>query len=364
MRIKIYLSFIMLVLTLGGLKVHGTLIPMTDRNVAVGLSPYNWVWENEGISSTVSGASLTVKFKGTRKVALLVSTDHLVFSAPQRYPIIAWTVNGGKVILHQLVAGESMILLSEGVPDPLIDLYIHGMSPFENRYQGDLPVNSVKLNSFFIDDGGSTVRAKLSKRIWLTIGDSILAGDGAALNEDDGRPDDNRWASSDDPRASYGYLLAGHFGYRESRLAWGGYDWGGGMAGLPALENLIDSATSTISRLYRGKLMPVPDVVMINLGENGAPAAKDVVDALTKLRSRVKKGTRIIVMVPVSGRAGSPVTQAFQVYKKSSDDTHAYLVDLGRIAFATCDGQHPTAIAHQTIFRAAIAHFEPICTTK
>jgi lysophospholipase L1-like esterase len=99
---------------------------------------------------------------------------------------------------------------------------------------------------------------------------------------------------------------------------------------------------------------------MINLGENGAPAENDVTDALIKLRSRVSVNTKIVVMVPVSGKARSQVTTAFNAYKSSSNDPRAYLVDLGSITFATCDGCHPTAAGHRTIYAAAVPAFDEI----
>ncbi|MCX6225795.1 MAG: alpha/beta hydrolase fold domain-containing protein, partial [Bacteroidia bacterium] len=303
--------------------LFATVIPVTDRNILAGLSPYNWV-RKDG----------------------------------------SWTVNGGQVRTHQLMAGEKSILLSPDVQDPVIDLYIKGMSPFEDRYNDDLPPNSVKFSGFIVDEGGSTVKIKLPRKVWLTIGDSILSGDGAALADGQGRPADDLWAASDEARASYGYLLAKHFGYRESRLAFGGYDWGGGMAGMPSLNVLIDSATSTVSRLQGDKLIPAPGVVLINLGENGAPAKEHVISALTKLRSRATKEAKIIVMIPVSGCARARVTEAFNDYQSSSGDGCIYLVDLGFFGFETGDGQHPTAAGHETVYKAALPAFEAIMQGK
>lgn len=359
MTIRALLTSI-LILILQFNDLSGKIIAVTDRNISAGLSPYNWVCRDGYVSSSVCGASVIVKFKGTSQVALQVSTGHMIFESPNRFPIIAWTVNGGAVQTHQLRAGEVSVKLSDGIADPLIDLYIKGLSPFEDRYSGNLPPNALKIAGFMVDEGGSAEKATSGGKHWLTIGDSILSGDGAALETDQGRPADDLWAASDDSRASYGHLLARYFGFSESRLAFGGYDWGGGMAGVPALRTLIDSITSTSGRIKEGKLDPIPDVVMINLGENGAPAEKDVTDALMKLRSRVSTGTKIIIMVPVSGRARSAVTKAFNAYQSASADKSIYLVDLGFFGFATCDGQHPSASGHKTIYKAALPAFEAI----
>ena len=335
-------------------------IPVTDPNLRDGLSPYNWVCKADSISSTVNGASIHLKFKHTRQVALQVATDHLTTKVGTRFPVIAWSVNGGAVQSHQLVAKVNEVILCSEIADPQIELYIKGMSPFEDRFVGDIPGNSLKITGFSVDAGGAVVPAEAPTEIWLNIGDSILSGDGAADAKGQGRPPDDTWAASEDGRASYGYLLARHYGYRESRIAYGGYNWGGGIAGIPALETLIDQTTSTISRLVEGKLKPVPAVVMVNLGENGKPVEEDVVRALLKLRSRVAETTKILVMIPVSGKAGTEVKQAFERYQNSTKDENCLLVDLGKSEFDTCDGQHPTAAGHRTITDLALPWIDKI----
>lgn len=342
------------------IMVWGALIPATDTNFLNSLTLNDWAVKSGSVNSAVCGASFTLGFKDTQNVALQVDNSQLSGVTASRYPIIAWTVNGGSLQTHQLLSGETSVPLVSGVTNPIIDFYIRGMSPFEDRYDGDVPVNSVKITGFTVDSGGSTFSVVLPNKIWLNIGDSIMSGDEALYAAGQGRPADDLWAASDDGRASYGYLLARHYGYREERLAYGGYDWGGGLANVPALATLIDQKTSTITRLNGGKLDPMPDVVLINLGENGAPSTFDVTNALYKLRRRIDAATRVIVMIPVAGTARAQVTSAFNTYTNSSADTNAFLVDLGSISFATGDGQHPTAQGHQTIYHDALPYFDPI----
>ena len=345
---------------LTGANLFATEIPVTDANILGGLTLNDWVCQPDFIGSSVAGASLTVGFNGTRQVALLVDNRQLSNSAPARYPIIAWSVNGGPYQSHQLAAADSTVVLASDATNPVIDLYIKGMSPFEDRYDGDVPPNSVRITGFSIDSGGPTIPAAPAGKVWLNIGDSIMSGDEAMYTAGHGRPPDDGWAAASDARASYGYLLARHYGYQETRLAYGGYDWGRGLANVPALAKLIDQKTSTISRLKEGKLNPIPDVVLINLGENGAPALTGVTQALVSLRNRVSPATKVLVMIPVAGTARNEITQAFQSYSRSNADTNAFLVDLGPITFATGDGQHPTAAGHQTIYQAALPFFDPV----
>ncbi len=356
--VRVFALFVGFILT--ATQLSADVIPVTDSNVLNGLTRNNWVLQNDFISTSVGGASLQVAFDGTDQVTLQLDDAHLSGITASRCPIIAWSVNGGPIQTHQLTTAESSIALCSDVPNPEIDLFVKGMSPFENRYSGDVPPNSVKITGFIVDSGGSTREIELPQKVWLNIGDSIMSGDAAAYAAGQGRPADDSWAASDDARASYGYLLAKHFGYREARLAFGGYDWGGGLAGVPSLTTLIDQKTSTISRLKNGLLDPVPEVVLINLGENGAPSSTDVTQALTRLRSRVNPRTKIIVMIPVAGTARVQITQAFSSYTNATPDANAFLVDLGSLNFSTADGQHPTAEGHQTIYQAALPVLESI----
>jgi lysophospholipase L1-like esterase len=335
-------------------------VPVSDANVRAGLSPYNWVETAEAASTAVCGASVRVGFTGTKSVALQMDTSRIELPEPTRYPILAWTVNGGPVQTHQLVAGETSVPLCIDTADPVIDLYVKGMCPWINRFEGDTPPNAFTMTGFMVDDGGTTIAVEQPRGIWLSIGDSITSGDGAAYAEKQGRPKTPLWAESDDGRAAYAWLLAKHFGYRESRLAYGGYNWTGGLAKMPKLATLIDQKTSTVSRLNGDVLQPPPDIVTVNLGTNGKPKVEDVVESLTAVRKRSGPQATLIVMVPFIGWSRAEVTAGLEAYKEVSGDERTHLVDLGQFTFATADGVHPTAAGHQTIFEKLLPAIEPI----
>ncbi len=341
-------------------RLSAAVIPATDAQVQNGLSPYNWAVQGGSVSSSICGASIALKFSGTRRVSLEVDTSRIVTPVLSRYPIIAWSVNGGVQQIHQLAPRETSVLLASEVEDPVIELYIKGMSPYEDRWSGCPPPNAVTVTGFKVDEGGAAMAVDHPREVWLNIGDSIMSGDAAAHAKGQGRPANDAWADSDDGRASYGYLLAQHYGYRESRIAYGGYNWGGGMAGVPALTTLIDQRSAGVSRLTGEVLLPAPSVVLINLGENGIPADRDVTEALGTLRRRVEPATKIIVMLPLSGRGRAEISRAFEAYKAAARDDNAWLIDLGQIMYGTADGQHPTAAGHRAIFEAALPAFDAI----
>ncbi len=330
--------------------MQGAEIPATDARIRAALSHYNWAVRGDAIASSIGGASISVKFSGTRKVALRVDTSAFPGKAASTYPILAWQVNGGAVQTHQLAAGDSSLVLAEGVADPVIELFIKGMSPWEDRWTGDLPPNSVKITGFTVDDGAVAEAVPQPEKIWLNIGDSILAGDAAAYAEGQGRPKRDEWAASDDARASYGWLLARHFGHREARIAFGGYNWGGGLGKVPDLATVIEQRVTS----------PAPAVVLVNLGTNGKPTDEQVIAALRKLRQRCGAATKIFVMIPVSGAARAEVTRAFKTWQTATPDAHAHLIDLGKVTFATADKVHPTTAGHQAIFKAVLPEVERV----
>jgi hypothetical protein len=375
-----------------------TTIPVTDANVRSGLSPYSWIVKDGLLNSSICGASLNVGFKGTKQVSILVASPMTTRKDPLRIPVIAWTVNGGPLQTYEFGLDEKSFVLASGVQDPVIDLYIKGMSPSELRwrtkpyakllpYDPDIALNSLSILGFTVDDGGTTVAAPQPEKVWLNIGDSILSGDGALHTKEQGRM--KAWATSSDAQASYKYLLAKHYGYREARLAFGGYNWNGGMAGVPKLETLIDQHADTLSRLTDELLKPAPAVTLINLGANGLTPEADIVAALNKVRSRIGKQCKLIVMVPTSGTAREVTAQALNDYRRAEKDSQAYLIDLGMTAeqrakfvallgpsnqayltevgkflFSTCDGLHPTAAGHRTIFETALPAFDAILKGK
>ena len=175
-----------------------TTVPITDAHIQAGLSPYNWICTKDFISSSVCGASLSVGFKGTKQVAILVDSAMAARKDPLRIPVIAWSVNGGALQTYQFGLEEKSFVLASGVQDPVIDLYIKGMSPSERRWDTDLPVNSLKILGFKVDDGAVTVPTPPPEKIWLNIGDSIMSGDGALQEEKSGRP--KVWATTGDAR--------------------------------------------------------------------------------------------------------------------------------------------------------------------
>ncbi len=336
-------------------------IAATDSDFLHCLSPLNWIHGPKAVHASVCGASWLGTFSGTSRVFLNVDTTGMIHTSPWRYPILGWSIDGGPVQSHQLVAGETRILLCDRTKNPTIDLHIRGMSPFEDRFTGDVPPNRVTITGFTVEQSCSGIAAPPTKPLWLNIGDSILSGDAAAYALNQGRPPNDLWAGSDDARASYGYLLATHFGYQESRLAFGGYAWTGGLGHNPPLAKLADQLTSTVSRLSAdtGKFSPTPRVVLINLGENGVPPVDAVTSALANIRQRCHADTRILVMIPVSGRGRAEITNAVEIYLQSSADKHTHVIDPGAVNFDSSDGQHPTTTGHRMIYQKVLPLLEP-----
>jgi arylsulfatase A-like enzyme len=346
------LKFVLFIIALccASFSVRAAEVAVTDAAVRSGLSPFNWIIRDDSISSSIGGASLVVKFTGTRQVVLKVDLSAFPGKEASSFPILAWQVSGGELKTHQVAADESTVLLAREVADPQIELFIKGISPWEDRWTGNVAPNSVKITGFIVDEGAKAKTVPQAEKVWLNIGDSILAGDAAAYAEGQGRPKRDEWAASDDARASYGWLLARHFGHRESRIAFGGYNWGGGLGKVPDLATVIEQRLRTAS----------PEVALVNLGTNGKPTDEQVFTALKKLRERCGTKTKILVMIPVSGAARAEVTRAYKTWQTTTPDANAHLIDLGKVSFATADKVHPTAAGHQSIFHAVLPEVEKV----
>ncbi len=335
-------------------------IAAVEPEVLAGLSPLNWAIGKTTVTSAICGAAMRLKFQNTRSVQLEFDTSNLRDMQPSRAPVVAWSLNGEGYQSQQLSVSDPVIRLANECDSPLVELYIKGMSPFEDRYHGSIPANSVTIKCFLVD-ADATVTAQSRGEVWLNIGDSIMSGDAALCRSGEGRPLDHHWATYGDARASYGYLLARHFGFTiESRLAYGGYQWAPVESYLPSLSEVIDNVTSCVSRLSDLKLKPAPKVVAINLGENAVPTKSDVIRALRVIRSRVAAVTKMIVLVPVSGRGRSEICEAISDYCASTLDNNTCLVDAGDISFDTADGQHPTTRGHEKIYQALLPAFRAI----
>jgi hypothetical protein len=155
------------------------MIPADDAQVLAGISPLNWICTPHAIHTPVCGASVRLAFMETKRVVLNLDTSRMNFASPNRFPILAWSVNNGPLQTHQLAADETSLTLSESVANPVINLFIKGMSPFEDRFRGDVPNNAVTLTGFTVDPKCSIIAAPAAL-LWRNLGDSILSGDAAA----------------------------------------------------------------------------------------------------------------------------------------------------------------------------------------
>ena len=70
--------------------------------------------------------------------------------------------------------------------------------------------------------------------------------------------------------------------------------------------------------------------------------------------------TKIFVTIPISGKASAEVKHAFDRYQDSAKDGNCHLVDLGKFEFDTCDGHHPTAAGHRTIYDVTLPVIDTI----
>lgn len=88
-----------------------------DPVVREASAPHVWVHAADGAGTSLCGAWIRLRFIGTRRVALVVDTAHMKLPSAARYPILAWTVDGGPEHTHRLAAGETSVTLVADAAD-------------------------------------------------------------------------------------------------------------------------------------------------------------------------------------------------------------------------------------------------------
>ena len=348
------LTLCLLLLSFAGASFAKTEVSITDPNILY--SPYNWFKSESKYAQTPNpGAYLKLTFSGTK---LAVNVDVSPFTQANvpasQYPLIRFSVDGGPAKTVQLTPTTSAIPCANSVSagnHSLLLQYVAGYV-FLDFWT---PVNVLRITGFTLDDG-----AKLSPESEIRPANALFFGDSITNGDDDVADFIHGITNAVDTQdATIGYpsVVAAGIGAEYGVVAYGGASWDGNAAdghtpGLMTSYSMIDSLHS---RLTNGKLLPVPDDLYINMGENVGPSGNDVPKLLTALRTASSRWTKIFVIIPFSGRARLALREGYNDYKKSvPTDGRTYLIDLGnnpnlpvgRPTMMSVDGQHPLAVLH------------------
>jgi hypothetical protein len=299
-----------------------------------------------------TGTSITVNLDVSPETGASVPDD--------QYPIIRYSVDGQAPVTVQLTPTTTSLPCAAGLSkgNHTLQFQLVAGYVFLDFWT---PVNVVRVTGFSLDDGASTIlptgAAAIRAKTALFYGDSITNGDNTVANFKDGIT--NATATQD---ATVGYVqpIAAALDAEYGIVAYGGASWEGTAADrhTPGLMTFWQSYDASHSRLTAGRLLPVPDDIFINVGENSGPGPGDVLHLLTSLRAASSFETNIWVIVPFSGRARKDLTDGVAAYENAKpNDKRVVVLDTGDNPYLTgngptahsVDGTHPLAALDSTL---------------
>lgn len=333
-----------------------TVVTFGVTNTNIFFSPYNWFSDGAGSmqSNNVKGSSTYawsnnrgsyMRFKATvgasGSIKLNVDTTSLAsVTNAAGCPNLAWSVGGGAEQTVLLASGNTQVTLATGLTAGTYEVFLAFRSVYITQ-DGDIagcyttPNNRVQVTGIELSTGGTLSAPTLKSKRMIVFGDSITEGDRSmALT---------RSAISQDAKRTYGWFLAEALDAEVGIIGWYGQQWS-------FFATSWNKQSNANSRLVGGLLLPAPDYIVINYGENDGnpgPATTAVNPVLTAIAAAAPTA-KIVLNVPFSGKARTNLALA-------TLPSGAILTDLARAEFApgnlqwSFDGQHPNTEGHPNL---------------
>lgn len=328
--------------------VASALATFAVTNTNIFFSPYNWFSDGGGSlqANNVKGSSTFAwsnnrgayfRFKATvgasGSITLGVDTTSLAsVSNPAGCPNLAWSVGGGAEQTVLLASGNTSVTLATGLSAGTYEVFVCFKSVFITQ-DGDIagcfttPNNRVQVTGLTLSTGGTLSAPTLKPKRMAVFGDSIT--------ETDRLLSLTRSATSQDAKRGYAWLLSEALNAEVGIVGWYGQIWA-------FFATSWDHQSAANSRLGGGLLLPAPDYIVINYGENDGnpgPLTTAVNPVLAAIRTAAPSSL-IVLNVPFSGKARTNLALA-------TLPSNAILTDLARPEMApgnlqwSFDGQHP-----------------------
>jgi lysophospholipase L1-like esterase len=324
-----------------------TVLP-TDTNWY--FSPYNVYSDGAGsmqsnnirASSTLAtwvncGAYFKMRFSGTSAV-LNISSAHAGMG-------LRWSIDNGAQQSYSTSGGDTSVTLATGLAggNHTVVLWQSATPEDAARWVGNPPVQSLTITSMTLDNGASTsalsgsVETALRVKNILFYGDSITEGFknlGASFG-----------LASQDAAYTWADATAQGFLGEYGNCAFDGQSWTTTQGNVPAFPSTWDLYFTAKSRLFTGKLSPIPDYVFICMGRNDSASCQSAATTwLANIRAACNPTTPVFVVVPFVGTQQANLTAAVA----AAADPYVYLIDIvssgGQLISGlrwSSDGVHP-----------------------
>jgi lysophospholipase L1-like esterase len=330
-------------------------ISVTDSNLVAGCTPYNWIVSGSSLWTVHTPAGLQFSFSGTDLV-MNIDVSAMSGYTSTAYPVIVYSIDNGAFTQVQLTSAMTSITLATGLSagTHTVDVWQTKTASTGNNWT---PTNGLRITSFSVSPGGTTVSRTLSSRRILIYGDSITRGRGMDDTVLPGGNGLHAWSMG----------LAASVGSRPGIVGISGQGWTNiGAGSEPDFEDAWDFVKTGTSRLSSGLLSPMPDMIAICHGTNDSLASDAAVTAaVTSTLNQIRAAAPdvpIFVIVPfgqikvsaitagVTASAGTLTPESLwesTVYTGATD-TKMYMIDLGANASLGITGPTGTATQQST----------------
>lgn len=309
-----------------------------DANIVY--SPYNWDVNGTRAKTINAGAYLKARFSGGY-AGLTLNFDVSGLTAPN--PWIKYRVDGGAWTKAQVSASVNVAVPSEnswGIHT--LEVVVQATSEFVTRWS---PQNAhVSLTSISGTGLSPTLTTQKATLNALVFADSIGEGYKSLMGSSASSPTPD----GSDSTLAFPYRLADKLGAEVGVVAFGGTGWTvAGVGGVPALPTSYVSLWG--SGPTRDFITVIPDIIIINLGENDNTA--DIVSTATNmindLLTRIPATTLVAIMRPFSGREASNIQT---VIANVNSNRVKYVDTTGWFSSTDAsDGQHPYGYISETL---------------
>lgn len=357
--------FVTIVLALAPGLLHAAEGAKTELEL-LGLSPY--VWKCNGIGrafraeATFPGAYLKTVVSDTSAIGLVIDSKANDGLAPENMPTIEYSIDEGPFTIVQLKKTGTLYTLPlatdlDANASHRLVLYFRAAS-LQERWHAPMP--NLRIGGISLDKGGKLSRYTLRPKRAIIFGDSVTEGFNVDCQTKAG-PD---WMKCSNAR-TWGHIACGALNCEYGQLGSNGQGMVNNKINLPPLPktwNVYDGYSGK-SRLTDGLLLPEPDYVFSNMGNNDHADLTAPYVAWVKAVRTACPRSRIFCVVPGSGYHRNEV-QAVVAALNKAGDTRVYLIDVpsmkqlvpnvGLPTQGSYDGGHPTMYG-QAIFGAAVA---------
>lgn len=332
--------------------------PILPSSANVSLSPYNWRIVNGVAITNNPGAYLNCTFNGT---SLSLTSDNTALiaasAAATSYPKIRWSIDNAAWQNATLGSSSTNTVLASGLSagEHQLKLYFLGIDYNLNRWTTE--TGFLKIVNLLPESTSVSQPAVKTKKV-IIYGDSITEG----LAIESSSP-----VTGNISVLSYAALVGEGLNAEYGQIGFGGQGWTfGGTGNTPPFSDTWDKYLASTTRLVAGKLLPMPDYLIVVHGTNDAlanPAATDaavtsaVTIWLTNARSAVNSHCKIVVASPFGGFKTSAIALGVSNYKSASGDNNTSFVDLGQDAsltsFALGSSQFSTDGIHPNVYNSS-----------